>query len=230
MTFILALDSATAACSVALFGDENVVARRYRELARGHAEILMPMVRDVMDEAGVGFNAVDLIAVTVGPGSFTGLRIGLAAARGLALAAGKPLLGVTTLEAVATAVPAAERSGRTVMATLDSKRDDVFAQFFDADLAAVSAPIAASPEELASRVVGRSAAVTVVGDAATRVLPALDAAGLDATLSAAPKFPDAAAVAAIARRRWQPGDRPEPPQPLYLHPPAVRRPVAASAG
>lgn len=230
MTFILALDSASAACSVALLDDRGVVARRHRELARGHAEILMPMVRDVMEEAAIGYGAVGLFAVTVGPGSFTGLRIGLAAARGLALAAGKPLLGVTSLETVAEAVPAAERAGHAVLVALDSKRDDVFAQAFDDDLDASGPPFAAPPEDLARHLGDRKGPVLVAGDAAARALEALTAAGIDAALSAAPAQPDAAMAGAIARRRWRPGEVPEPPQPLYLHSPAVRRPAAASSG
>src|SRR5450432_1394851 len=110
---ILALDTSGAACSVALRdGAGRLLAHRFEALARGHAERLMPMLREVMAEADVDFAALALIAVTTGPGSFTGIRVGLAAARGLALASGLPILGITAFEALAGAVPAAERQGR----------------------------------------------------------------------------------------------------------------------
>ncbi len=107
---ILALDTATSACSAALWHDGRVCARRLVRMERGQSEALMPMVLDVLAEAGCGFSQLDLLAVTVGPGAFTGLRIGLAAARGMALASGIPCLGVTTLEAVAHGVPEGERA------------------------------------------------------------------------------------------------------------------------
>lgn len=131
---ILAFDTAAAACSAALWRDGTVRARRLEPMARGQAEALLPMVRAVLDEAGAAFADLDLLAVTVGPGAFTGLRIGLAAARGLALATGLPCLGVTTLEAVAQAVPAAARTGDAILAVLDTRRDDVYAQTFGNDL------------------------------------------------------------------------------------------------
>ncbi|MHA1569433.1 MAG: tRNA (adenosine(37)-N6)-threonylcarbamoyltransferase complex dimerization subunit type 1 TsaB, partial [Alphaproteobacteria bacterium] len=87
MVKLLALDTATGACSVAIWHEGGVLRRRVAEMAHGHAEALMPMVREVMHAAGASFTDLDAFAVTVGPGAFTGLRIGLAAARGMALAA-----------------------------------------------------------------------------------------------------------------------------------------------
>ena len=98
---LLALDCAGLACSVALWRDGAIVAERTREMARGHAEALMPMLGEVMAAADERLDALDRLAVTVGPGSFTGIRVGLAAARGLALAIGCPLIGVGTLAALA---------------------------------------------------------------------------------------------------------------------------------
>ena len=118
---ILALDTALAACSVALWGEGRILAHKSEDMARGHSERLIPMVLEVMHEAGVGFAAVTQIAATVGPGSFTGVRIALAAARGLALARHVPLIGVTTLEVVAgVAQQGSDFGGR--YAVVDSNR------------------------------------------------------------------------------------------------------------
>ncbi len=108
---ILALDSATGACSVALWHDGAILARRFAVMDRGQSEVLIPMVREVLAEAGADFPSIDVFGVTVGPGAFTGLRIGLAAARGMALASGRPLVGVSTFEAVAHGVPAGGAGG-----------------------------------------------------------------------------------------------------------------------
>ncbi|MCB2100253.1 MAG: tRNA (adenosine(37)-N6)-threonylcarbamoyltransferase complex dimerization subunit type 1 TsaB, partial [Rhodobacterales bacterium] len=105
---LLALDSATGACSAAVRAGGALVAHRFQAMARGQAEALMPMAAEVLAEAGLTATDLDGVAVTRGPGAFTGLRIGLSAARGLALAAGVPCLGVTTFQALAEAVPDAE--------------------------------------------------------------------------------------------------------------------------
>ena len=164
---ILALDSATSACSAAVWADGRVMARRHAEMARGQSEALVPMVAEVMAEVGLGFADLDLLAVTVGPGAFTGIRIGLAAARALALAAGLPLAGVSTLEAVAAAAPA---DGRPLLVVLDSKREEVWAQAFGPDRTPLTEPAALAPAEAAALA---GPAWTVAGDAAALVLPLL---------------------------------------------------------
>ncbi|RMD63862.1 MAG: tRNA (adenosine(37)-N6)-threonylcarbamoyltransferase complex dimerization subunit type 1 TsaB, partial [Alphaproteobacteria bacterium] len=108
---MLALDAAGAACSAALWRDGAVRARRFEVMSRGQAERLVPMIQDVMAAAGQAYAALDAVAVACGPGGFTGVRIALATARGLALAQHLPLVGVSSFEAVAAAVPAAECEG-----------------------------------------------------------------------------------------------------------------------
>jgi tRNA threonylcarbamoyladenosine biosynthesis protein TsaB len=215
---LLALDTATAACSVALRADGKTLARRHAVMARGQSEALMPMIAEIMAEARLTFADLDLLAVTVGPGAFTGIRIGLASARGLALATGLPLAGIATTEAVAAAVPAAERRGRTILVALDSKREDLWVQSFRADLTALTPPAAALP---AAAVLGLGPAV-VVGDAADCLLPLLT----DAIAASAPGTPDAAWVAHLAERHWRAGTA-LPPEPLYLRPADVTMPRQA---
>lgn len=219
--WVLALDSATTACSVALWSDGEVRAHRFTVMARGQAEALMPMVKSAMDEAGVSFRDLDLLAVTVGPGAFTGLRIGLSAARGMALATGLPLVGVTTLEAVAHAVSPAERAGRTLLVVLDTKRTDVYAQLFSADLAPLGPATALLPDDLPDVV--PPGPLVVAGDGVAMVSEVLAAAGSKVLHASASGLPDAAHVARIAAARAPDGTSP-PPAPLYLRPPDAQLP------
>lgn len=218
MSRILAIDTATVACSAALWEEGSVRARRFAEMPRGQSEALMPMVAEVMAEVGLDYADLDLFAVTVGPGAFTGLRIGLAAARGMALAAGKPCLGVTTLEVVAR--NASEKG--PLLVVLDSKRADLYAQVFDESGRPRGEPRAVLPEALGEMIDG--VPVTVVGDAIDRALVALEEAGCSARAADGSGVPDAAVVAALAAERWRPDQRPTPPEPLYLRPPDAVKP------
>ena len=168
---ILALDTATSACSVALWCDGAVRARRFAPMERGQAEALVPMLGAVLADAGCAFAELDLLAVTVGPGTFTGLRIGLAAARGLALAAALPCLGVTTLEAVADGVGPEERAGAALLVVLDAKRRDVYAQLFSAGLEPLGEARAVLPSGLAETL--PAGPLVVAGDAAHSAAEAL---------------------------------------------------------
>jgi tRNA threonylcarbamoyladenosine biosynthesis protein TsaB len=225
---ILALDTSGAACSVALRDRTGgLLAHRFEALARGHAERLMPMLRETMAEAGTGFADLALIAVTTGPGSFTGIRVGLAAARGLALASAVPLLGVTAFDAVQQAVAPAERQGRALWVAIDSRRGDLFIQGFAADGAPLAAPVAVTQEALTAAV--PEEALLLAGDGAARAAALLAAAGRDAILTGAAGPPDAAAIAAIALSRWRAGETPVPPLPLYLRAPDVTLPAARPA-
>ncbi len=222
---ILAFDTATSACSAALWEDGRSIARRFETMPRGQAEHLIPMVLDVMTEAGAGFPDLDVLAVTNGPGAFTGLRIGLATARGMALAGNLPCLGVTTLDVVAAQVPAAERKDRKLLVVLDSKRADVYAQAFAADLSPLSEPRALLPDDLPGLAVGGAGgkgAVVVAGDALARGVKALEEAGVDVVASTAPGIPDAATVATLAAERWPEDGEAAPPRPLYLRPPDAK--------
>lgn len=221
---ILGFDTSTSACSAALWRRDAVVARRFEKMPKGQAERLMPMIREVLDEAGLGFADLDLLAVTNGPGAFTGLRIGLAAARGLALATGLPCLAVTTLDAVAAAVPEREIGAGTLLVAIDAKRADVYAQAFAPGLAPLAAPAALLPDRLPSLLKGAPGPVTVAGDAGPRVLSALLAAGVDAVASKASGVPDAIVVCRLAAARWDAARPPSPPQPLYLLPPSTTTP------
>lgn len=217
---VLAIDSATSACSAALVADGRLLARRLEAMARGQSEALMPMVAAVMAEAGLTFAALDLLAATVGPGAFTGIRIGLAAARGLALATGLPLVGVSTLEAVAHGVPEPDRHGRPLLVVLESKREELWVQRFAADLSPASPLLALPPDRAAALA---EAGDLLVGDAAAAVAAHMAAPHL----SSAPGWPDAAVVAALAVRHRAAGTA-LPAEPLYLRAADVTLPSCPS--
>lgn len=128
---ILAIDTALEACSVAVFDTEGGSRARSRSLpmARGHAEALMPLIATVMSDARTEFDELDRIAVTVGPGSFTGLRVGVAAARGIGLAAGKPVVGLTTLAAMAVPFIDADDT-KALLVVIDARHDHVYMQLY----------------------------------------------------------------------------------------------------
>lgn len=214
---VLAFDSATSACSAALWSDGTVLARRFAAMARGQSEALVPMIAEVLAEAGTKVAAIDLLAVTVGPGAFTGIRIGLATARALALASAKPVAGIGTPEAVAAAIPAHQRDGRMLLVILDSRREDLWIQPFGPDLTALEPPSAATPARIAERFADTPA--VLAGDGAGLVLALLPAA----ILADGPGAPDAAVVAALAARHWTAGTH-LAAEPLYLRPPDVTLP------
>src|SRR5579862_7104765 len=131
---ILAIDTALDACAAGILDTDAaaLIARESQAMKRGHAEALMPLIARVMKEAGLPFAALDRIAVTTGPGSFTGLRVGLSAARGIALAADKPVVGVTTLTAYAAPVVYTD-SPPPVIAAIDARHDQVYFQVVSGD-------------------------------------------------------------------------------------------------
>ena len=163
---VLAIDTALAACSAAVLdtGQATLLASEQLAMARGQAEALMPLIDRVMAAADIGFTALDRIAVTTGPGSFTGLRVGISAARGLALAAGKPAVGLTTLSAYAAPV-VAESAPHAVLSVIDARHDQVYFQLVGGDgsmrlrpaIAPIDEVIAASSEHGPLRLVGNAA-------------------------------------------------------------------------
>ncbi|MGP9813241.1 tRNA (adenosine(37)-N6)-threonylcarbamoyltransferase complex dimerization subunit type 1 TsaB [Rhodopseudomonas sp. NSM] len=126
---ILAIDTALDACAAAVLdtGANRLLARESQPMQRGHAEALMPLLGRVMQSSGIGFADLDRIAVTTGPGSFTGLRVGLSAARGIALAADKPIVGLTTLSAFAAPL-VSERDDTPILSAIDARHDQVYYQ------------------------------------------------------------------------------------------------------
>lgn len=207
---VLAIDTALDACSAAILGGRGkLLSRSTRDIGRGHAEVLMAVVAEAFADAGAVPSDVDRVVVTVGPGSFTGIRVGLAAARGFGVAAGVPVIGVSTLQAIAAE---AAGLGGPVLVAVDARRGEVYAGLFGfgagGDPIAVGVPAALSLAEAAD--LAREAGAVPVGSGAGLVA---EASG--GTLIAGPaiRFADIGCVARIGAAAPIPD---QAPKPLYL--------------
>jgi tRNA threonylcarbamoyladenosine biosynthesis protein TsaB len=202
---ILVIDTCLAACQVGIVRAGQLVAGASEPMERGHQERLAPMAAEVMASAGLSFSDVAKIVVTLGPGSFTGLRVGLAFAKGLHVATGAPLAGIGTLAALA-----ASAEG-VAAGVIDARRGLVYFQAFDGGRPLGEpeiAPIAEAAEAL--RGAGR---LTLVGPGAALLADALPEAEVVGRAA-----PDLAALAGLAERAAPAGD----PRPLYLRAPDAR--------
>ncbi|MGH6974901.1 MAG: tRNA (adenosine(37)-N6)-threonylcarbamoyltransferase complex dimerization subunit type 1 TsaB [Stellaceae bacterium] len=220
---VLGLDSAGSQCAVAVLDGDRVASARAEAMRHGQAERLMPLIAETLAAAAVAPAAVDLIAVTTGPGSFTGIRIGLAAARGLALATGRPAVGVSVLDAYAAAVPAAARQARALIVAVESKRDEFYLQAFKAAGAALAPPAQVHPRDLAAWL--PSGPLLLAGDAAARLQTQL--AGHDFVMAPDAQSVDAVWVARLGRAHAD-GGAVEPPRPFYLRAPDTTTPRRAA--
>jgi tRNA threonylcarbamoyladenosine biosynthesis protein TsaB len=208
---ILALDAALARCSAAVVVDQEVVAGRQQDAARGHAALLPMLANTVLAEAGIAPPMLDLVAVTVGPGSFTGLRAGLALAHGIALGSGIPVVGVSVGEALAEAFPRLGR--RELWSAIDSRRGRIF-------LERKGIVVAMALEDLPHP----QGPVAVAGDAAISVAAWLAAREIDVMLTDA-RLPMARHVALVGERRLAGELPPREAQPIYVDPPEARPPA-----
>jgi tRNA threonylcarbamoyladenosine biosynthesis protein TsaB len=236
---LLAIETAGSGCSAAILRGSETLASESRTLRHGHAEVLLPMVDRVARAAGVEPGELEIVAVTTGPGGFTGIRAGLAAAQGIALAAGARLVGVTSFAAVAAASRARGPDGQSagdggvpaLLVALDSRRDDLYAQLFAGDRATpLAEPAAIPPDRLEPYVAGLigGALLLIAGDMAVSAAGAL---GRDRPLGLIPdSAPDALGVAAAALFGLDSGAADAPVRPLYLRPPDVTLPKARRSG
>ncbi|MFN3673494.1 MAG: tRNA (adenosine(37)-N6)-threonylcarbamoyltransferase complex dimerization subunit type 1 TsaB [Bosea sp. (in: a-proteobacteria)] len=212
---ILAIDTALGACSACVLdaGEAAPLAVEQIAMDRGHAEALMPLIERLMKSVAGGFASLDRVAVTVGPGSYTGLRVGVSAARGIALAAGIPAIGVSTL--AATAAPLIGREpGRVIAAALDAKHGQVWFQALSSEGRPLVSVRQVNHRD-AARAIG-AGPVSIVGSAAMAIANEAWAIGLDALVLDEAKAPD---VVWVARLGLIADPLSAPARPLYLKAP-----------
>ncbi|WP_419903082.1 tRNA (adenosine(37)-N6)-threonylcarbamoyltransferase complex dimerization subunit type 1 TsaB [Kiloniella sp.] len=180
---LLGLDTAGSSCSVAVMKGGEVIATCQEEMRRGQSERLLPMVQEVLDETGLALLDMDGFAVTTGPGGFTGVRIGLAAAQGFSLACGKPLVGVSNFDVLARSVPESEKQqGQVITVLIDAKRADLFVQCFRPNLKSYSEAFAASPDKIDSLLPDGN--LLLVGDGVDQAVDCLQLNGRGIQVSA----------------------------------------------
>jgi tRNA threonylcarbamoyladenosine biosynthesis protein TsaB len=217
---LLGLDTSTpasAACVLRSHAQAFEVRPEVERLAHApaHATELMPAVAEVMERAGVDFGDLDAIAVGVGPGTFTGLRIGVATARGLGMAAGLPLRRVSSLAALAAGIEGALR-----MPLIDARRGEVFASLFDGERE-LWPPFVAAPDELVARLRRDGVTPLAAGDGSLRFRGMLEEAGIPVE----PEDSEAHVVRALHVCRLAEGSPDEPPEavlPEYLREPDAK--------
>lgn len=216
---LLGLDTALNACSVAMIDDDAVLAKVVLAGGKGNAERLLPAIEQARAAAGIALDQLDGIAATIGPGSFTGIRTALAAARGLGLALVRPVWGITTTEALGVA---AAKPGRGTVAVIDARREEVYLQIFAAAEAGGLGPALQPPQLL--RIADAAAMLpagplTLVGSGALLLREATAHRNLE--ISDAAPDPDPVIVARLALHRPAPK---RPPSPLYIRPPDAALP------
>lgn len=195
---ILAIDTSLGSCSVALWQGDGVTASIHEDKSSQQSRNLLPMIEAVLAERGAAYADMDAIACTIGPGGFTGIRVGLTTARALRLATGKPLIGLTTLEVIASS---AKLTG-DILAIIDAYRGQYYVQRF----------------RMIEHLTPLSDALLVYEN----ILPAL-AHGANRVQT----IPKAGDVAALAYAKWQAGEREFPDSPLYIREPDAKLPAAS---
>ena len=222
----LAFDATGFACSVAVAAGETILVRDRLATRYGQAERLLPMIDDAFRRASLPPAAIDLIGATVGPGSFTGIRVSLSAAQGIALATRARLIGVSGFEAVvANLARSVGKSPGYFLVALESRRKDLYIQIFDYAGGPLLEPRAVMPALLGAALdesIGE-APVFIAGDAAERAANALSRRPGTTVIEAS--APDAAGVLRAILRRWRAGERGGRPLPLYLRAPDVTLPT-----
>ncbi|ABD86039.1 tRNA (adenosine(37)-N6)-threonylcarbamoyltransferase complex dimerization subunit type 1 TsaB [Rhodopseudomonas palustris] len=220
---ILAIDTALDACAAGVLNTDSatMIAQQSLPMQRGHAEALVPLIARVMADAGISFEALDRIAVTTGPGSFTGLRVGLSAARGIALAADRPVVGLTTLAAFAAPL-LGETAGDPILSAIDARHDQVYYQVSGGDGTTLLRPRVA-PIDQAIAAAARFGAPRLVGNAAQLLAARWPS-------DAPPVFVDAQPAPDIGWVAWLGAAvTPEnsPARPYYLRPPDAKPQIPA---
>ena len=231
---ILSLDTTLNRCSVAVLAADKILAHNALDLRRGHAEALMPMISETLIVASMGFSDLNLIAVTTGPGTFTGQRVGLSAARGIGVARNLPVQGVGSLSAIALGarqdMSVADRQNVDILVVLDARRGEFYLQLFPANTPIwpdFSAPLAANIETIKKYLPDRPCQIVGTG-----VDLARDTLGPDIPeiyFNEVRSEPDAVEVGLLAGKMVSTNGLPSsPPPPLYLRAPDAKLPGGKS--
>tara|TARA_R110002167_G_scaffold4758_21_gene22429 strand:+ start:91 stop:774 length:684 start_codon:yes stop_codon:yes gene_type:complete len=213
---LLLIDTALSLCTAAVFEGGTALAVRSEPMVKGHQERLAGLVRDAMAASGTGFDALDRIGVTTGPGSFTGLRVGLAFAQGFGAALDRAVVGISTLDALAASVAPQPAADGAVAALIDARRGQVYARFWRRGV--VDGPAEAlSLEAAEARIAALGPDLVLVGSGAPLLAGAFPAAVVTDLAGPSPE--------ALARLVAAADPRLSPPEPQYLRAPDATPPT-----
>ena len=219
---ILAFDTVTSSCAITIWRNHQILAEEQQFIDRGHAELLVPLIELALVAAKLNYRELDLLAVTTGPGAFTGIRIGLATARSLALVCKLPLIGITNFEALVHAIPESESVGCKILVVLETKRSDFYICLYDENRSVLVYPKIIDGVGLGLLV--KKGILLLAGDAIERALPFLQRPGLQVVKSATKPYVDPASVAELAAGIMVCGVVQNKVLPFYLKPPDVNVP------
>ncbi|MEY4130159.1 MAG: tRNA ((37)-N6)-threonylcarbamoyltransferase complex dimerization subunit type 1 TsaB [Actinomycetota bacterium] len=218
---IAGIDTATAQVSVAVGGHEGVLASTQSVRGRQHAEILTPSIEFVCRQARIELSEISVVAVDLGPGLFTGLRVGVAAAKAMAHALGVPMIGVPSLDLLAFPV---RFTSRLIVATIDARRGELFYAFYrqvPGGVQRISEHFVGSPEDLASELMAASEECLLVGDGAIRYREVFEGLKKCEIVEEGFAYPSASSLVLLAHAKALREDwvKPWDLQPLYLRKP-----------
>lgn len=219
---ILALETANVTCSVAWLEDNRVVGEVRDNMPSKQAERLFPLIDELLAKVGRNYAALDAVAVTVGPGSFTGIRIGLAAARGIALAADIPVIGITTLETVAWVAKrdTSYTPPMPIVVVQDARRQEVYMQIFHTQPVRKEEAMLLNYHDVIPKL--PNVPFLLAGSAVGIVAPLLEKSHPHAKVAALDCMPNAAAVAEVAMRYYPLQGNAKPAVPFYLRKPDAK--------
>jgi tRNA threonylcarbamoyladenosine biosynthesis protein TsaB len=214
---ILALDTASGMCAAALYDPQTqqMLAEVSHDIGKGHAEVLMDYIAQCFDMAKIARNDISRIAVNIGPGSFTGVRVGVSAARGFGLALSCPVIGISGFEALASEVQDSDSAIQPVLIAFSAYRGDLYAQGFGADGKPSTGPIAGNEAELLDVLAGLGADYTLCGSAAEQLSLA---EGRERIVTGTAAYANIGSFARLAATR----EAGNPPEPLYMRGPDVK--------
>ncbi len=221
--FILGIETATETAGCAIGGHEGVISSTHCSSPRQHAENLTPAIEFICKQAGMSLSEIRTVAVDVGPGLFTGLRVGLATAKAIAFALRVPMVGVSSLDLLAFPV---RFSPRLITAAIDARRAEIYYSFYrqvPGGVQRLSDPVVGSPEDLASELLAAGEEVLLVGDGAHRYREAFEGLAKVEVVDRANSTPSAASLVQLAHAKAlrEEFEQPDAIEPIYLRRPDV---------
>lgn len=218
---ILGIETATVQAGCAIGGHEGVLAEAHSARGKRHAENLVPAIDFICEQADIDLDEIGLVAVDVGPGLFTGLRVGVATAKAIAFARRVPMIGVPSLDLLAFPV---RFSNRLIVAAIDARRGELYYAFYrqvPGGVQRLSDHLLGTPEDLASELLATGEEVLLVGDGAHRYSEAFEGLAKVEMVDVGNSYPSAASLVQLAHARALREDfeRPEAIEPIYLRRP-----------